>query len=176
MITTLECLYDVFYGICDEYSFLILFLKLLHLVMAAARILCRLSRSKLNLALWALKQQGNLIWQSGDKLRLTGITHHSKPVADNNCIRCFSKLLFSGSDRLSDNRGNDNRNSSPNPDKNTRDTDRSLKLMNFQQLIWPNPLKAVRNMFFSFMIRGYFDDGFSAATFMAGCEQVSFII
>ena len=49
---------------------------------------------------------------------------------------------------------------------------RPLKLMDFNELIWPHPLKSIRNAFFSFLIKGYFDEYFSNKNFMDGSEQV----
>lgn len=48
----------------------------------------------------------------------------------------------------------------------------SLKLMDFQERIWPHPLKAIRNKFFSFIVRSYFDHDFSTQEFLKGAEQV----
>lgn len=57
-------------------------------------------------------------------------------------------------------------------DKEDGDDKKPLRLMDFNELIWPNPLKTLRNYFFSWLIRGYFDEQFSRETFLTGTEQV----
>lgn len=47
-----------------------------------------------------------------------------------------------------------------------------IKLMDFKEIIWPHPLKSLRNLFFSFLIRGYFDKHYSPEIFLLGAEQV----
>lgn len=62
------------------------------------------------------------------------------------------------------------------PVKSDKDDDsdkKPLKLMDFNELIWPHPLKSLRNYFFSWLIRGYFDQHFSRENFLNGAEQVS---
>ena len=49
---------------------------------------------------------------------------------------------------------------------------RPIRLMAFPELIWPHPLKSLKNMFFAFLIRSYFDDQFYPDTFLKGSEQV----
>ena len=49
---------------------------------------------------------------------------------------------------------------------------RPLKLMNFRELIWPHPIKSLRNYIFSLLISSYFDQTFAIETFMNGAEQV----
>lgn len=61
------------------------------------------------------------------------------------------------------------------PFKGDKDDDsdkKPLKLMDFNELIWPHPLKTLRNYFFSWLIRGYFDQSFSRDNFLNGTEQV----
>ena len=53
---------------------------------------------------------------------------------------------------------------------------RPLRLMAFPELIWPHPFKSLKNMFFAFLIKGYYDDQFSPDTFLKGCEQVTSLI
>ena len=47
-----------------------------------------------------------------------------------------------------------------------------LRLMEFRELMWPHPLKSLRNLFFTLVIRGYFDPSFSRETFLDGAQQV----
>jgi len=61
-------------------------------------------------------------------------------------------------------------------DKQEKDPEESgksryLKLMDFNELIWPNPFKSIKNFFMSVLIRGYFDSEFTVAGFLTGAEQ-----
>ena len=57
-----------------------------------------------------------------------------------------------------------------------RDRDRAvpLKLMDGDARIWPSPFKSLKNMFFTLLIRGYFDEDYSAASFLRGTKRVTF--
>ncbi|XP_064598480.1 m-AAA protease-interacting protein 1, mitochondrial-like [Liolophura sinensis] len=48
---------------------------------------------------------------------------------------------------------------------------RQMKLMDFQEIIWPSPLKSLRNQFFSLLIKSYFDRTFSLPGFLIGASQ-----
>jgi len=50
---------------------------------------------------------------------------------------------------------------------------RYLKLMEFNELIWPNPFKTIKNFFMSVLIKGYFDSEFTVAGFLSGAEQAA---
>lgn len=50
---------------------------------------------------------------------------------------------------------------------------RQMKLMDFQEIIWPSPLKSLRNQFFSLLIKSYLDRTFSLPGFLIGASQVS---
>lgn len=75
-------------------------------------------------------------------------------ASDDRCRRRFSGL------------GNDGE------DKDPQSSGRPLKLMDFDELIWPHPFKSIRNAFFTLLIRGYFDEHFSSSHFLNGAEQV----
>ena len=51
---------------------------------------------------------------------------------------------------------------------------RPLRLMDFPEIIWPNPMKTLRNLFFSFLIRGYYDQDYSRDRFLEGAQQVKY--
>ena len=44
--------------------------------------------------------------------------------------------------------------------------------MDFKEIIWPHPLKSLRNFWFSLLIRGYYDNTYNTETFLKGAEQV----
>jgi len=46
-----------------------------------------------------------------------------------------------------------------------------LKLMDYNELIWPNPFKSIKNFFMSVLIKGYFESEFTVAGFLTGAEQ-----
>jgi hypothetical protein len=48
---------------------------------------------------------------------------------------------------------------------------RPLKLMDYQELMWPHPIKSIRNYVFAALIRGYYDSQFSMSSFLKGAEQ-----
>jgi len=48
---------------------------------------------------------------------------------------------------------------------------RYLKLMDFEELIWPSVFKSMKNFFMSIIIRGYFDSQFTVQGFLTGAEQ-----
>jgi len=54
------------------------------------------------------------------------------------------------------------------PSKNNK---KPLKLMDFKEIIWPHPLKSLRNFWFSLLIRGYYDNSYNPETFLKGAEQ-----
>jgi len=49
--------------------------------------------------------------------------------------------------------------------------ERKLKLMDIPAIIWPHPMKSMRNLGLSFLIKGYFDNEFDSRTFLATAEQ-----
>ena len=62
----------------------------------------------------------------------------------------------------------------PNDDSDRKHGHRQVKLMDFPGSEYVNPFKLIRNMFFSFLIKGYFDPTFSQAGFIEGAQQVNF--
>ena len=60
------------------------------------------------------------------------------------------------------------------PDDGEGGNMRHLKLMEFNEIIWPHPLKSLRNALFTFLIKGYFDDSYSTTNFLNGAEQVNY--
>ena len=51
-----------------------------------------------------------------------------------------------------------------------------LKLMDFPERVWPHPIKGIKNLMYSILIRGYFDEQFRADSFMEGVQQVRSIL
>lgn len=47
-----------------------------------------------------------------------------------------------------------------------------IKLMDFNEIVWPNVFKSIKNMFMAFLIRGYYDNQFDSKGFLKGAEQV----
>lgn len=47
-----------------------------------------------------------------------------------------------------------------------------LRLMDFTERMWPNPLKTLKNLFLAVLIRVYMDKHFTPAVFLKGAEQV----
>lgn len=60
----------------------------------------------------------------------------------------------------------------PGPGDSSKGPKKPLKLMDFKELIWPHPLKTLRNLWFSILIRGYFDSTYSPENFLKGAQQV----
>jgi len=61
---------------------------------------------------------------------------------------------------------------SSNDDDDNYNEQQPLRLMDYQEIIWPRPWKSMRNYLFSFLISSYFDDKFSLSSFLTGAEQV----
>jgi len=51
--------------------------------------------------------------------------------------------------------------------------DQPLKLMDYNKLRWPSPVKSLRNYFFTALIQISFDKEFSMKNFLHGAEQVT---
>ena len=49
---------------------------------------------------------------------------------------------------------------------------RSLRLMDFPEVVLPTLMTRIRNMFFSVLIKGYFDEEFTTTSFLEGAQQV----
>lgn len=47
----------------------------------------------------------------------------------------------------------------------------NIKLMDFNEIVWPNVFKSIKNMFMAFLIRGYYDNQFDPKGFLKGAEQ-----
>jgi len=54
---------------------------------------------------------------------------------------------------------------------NSQENKNPMKLMDFPYLIWPHPIKSIKNLLFGVLIRGYFDPSFSRTEFLRGAEM-----
>lgn len=53
---------------------------------------------------------------------------------------------------------------------------RPLKLMDYEKLRWPHPINTLRNYIFSTLIQISFDQDFSMKSFLAGAQQVIWLL
>ena len=50
-------------------------------------------------------------------------------------------------------------------------TTRPLQLMDIPELLWPHPIKTVKNIFFNYLISTFYDQQYSAKDFLSGSRQ-----
>ena len=128
----------------------------------------RAGQIKLQLARWCLEQHA----KNSLKYAIASPELLACGKADDKSMPAFSGSLCATNNVNKESRRylskvNDDRS------RGGRKPKRPLRLMAFPELIWPHPLKSLKNMFFSFLIKGYYDDQFSPDTFLKGCEQVT---